>query len=54
MTGAGSSRRPNSAPCCDAAGLRVADVTGLAANPLTGRWTTSRNLSVNYLVAAEA
>ena len=33
-------------------GLRVADVTGLAANPLTGRWTTSRGLSVNYLLVA--
>ena len=34
-------------------GLRVADVTGLAANPLTGHWTTSRGLSVNYLLVAE-
>ena len=33
-------------------GLRVTDVTGLVADPLTGRWTASRNLSVNYLVAA--
>jgi 2-polyprenyl-6-hydroxyphenyl methylase/3-demethylubiquinone-9 3-methyltransferase len=34
-------------------GLRVADVTGLAANPLTGHWKTSRGLSVNYLLVAE-
>ena len=33
-------------------GLRVTDLTGLVADPLTGRWTTSRNLSVNYLIAA--
>jgi 2-polyprenyl-6-hydroxyphenyl methylase / 3-demethylubiquinone-9 3-methyltransferase len=33
-------------------GLRVADVTGLAANPLTGHWATSRGLSVNYLLVA--
>jgi 2-polyprenyl-6-hydroxyphenyl methylase / 3-demethylubiquinone-9 3-methyltransferase len=33
-------------------GLRVTDITGLVADPLTGRWTTSRNLSVNYLLAA--
>jgi 2-polyprenyl-6-hydroxyphenyl methylase / 3-demethylubiquinone-9 3-methyltransferase len=37
-----------------AVGLRVTDTAGLVADPLTGRWTTSRNLSVNYLVAAEA
>ena len=34
-------------------GLRVADVTGLVPNPLTGHWTTSRGLSVNYLLVAE-
>jgi 2-polyprenyl-6-hydroxyphenyl methylase/3-demethylubiquinone-9 3-methyltransferase len=33
-------------------GLRVTDITGLVADPLTFRWTTSRDLSVNYLVAA--
>jgi 2-polyprenyl-6-hydroxyphenyl methylase/3-demethylubiquinone-9 3-methyltransferase len=33
-------------------GLRVTDITGLVADPLTGRWTTSRNLAVNYLIAA--
>jgi 2-polyprenyl-6-hydroxyphenyl methylase / 3-demethylubiquinone-9 3-methyltransferase len=34
-------------------GLRVADVTGLTGNPLTGHWTTGRDLSVNYLLVAE-
>jgi 2-polyprenyl-6-hydroxyphenyl methylase / 3-demethylubiquinone-9 3-methyltransferase len=34
-------------------GLRVADITGLVADPLTGRWRTSRELSVNYLIAAQ-
>jgi 2-polyprenyl-6-hydroxyphenyl methylase/3-demethylubiquinone-9 3-methyltransferase len=34
-------------------GLRVTDVTGLVANPLTGRWTTGGDLSVDYLLAAE-
>ena len=34
-------------------GLRVSDITGLVADPLTGRWGVSRNLSVNYLVAVE-
>jgi 2-polyprenyl-6-hydroxyphenyl methylase/3-demethylubiquinone-9 3-methyltransferase len=34
-------------------GLRVADIAGLVADPLTGRWTTSRNLAVNYILAAE-
>jgi 2-polyprenyl-6-hydroxyphenyl methylase / 3-demethylubiquinone-9 3-methyltransferase len=33
-------------------GLRVADVTGLMPDPLTGRWRTGRDLSVNYLVMA--
>jgi 2-polyprenyl-6-hydroxyphenyl methylase/3-demethylubiquinone-9 3-methyltransferase len=36
-----------------AAGLRVIDTAGLVAHPLTGGWTTSRDLSVNYLIAAE-
>ncbi len=35
-------------------GLRVVDLAGLTANPLTGRWTTSRDLSVNYLMMATA
>ena len=34
-------------------GLRVADISGLVADPLTGRWKTSRSLAVNYIVAAE-
>jgi len=36
------------------AGLLVTDITGLVADPLTGRWTTSRDLSVNYLLAAQS
>ncbi len=35
-------------------GLRVVDITGLTADPLTGRWNTSRDLSVNYLLMASA
>lgn len=35
------------------AGLRVNDAAGLSANPLTGQWRTSRDLSVNYLMAGE-
>jgi 2-polyprenyl-6-hydroxyphenyl methylase/3-demethylubiquinone-9 3-methyltransferase len=35
-------------------GLRVTDTAGLVADPMTGRWSTGRNLSVNYLVAATA
>ncbi len=35
-------------------GLRVADITGLTADPLTGRWITGRDLSVNYLLVAAA
>jgi len=34
------------------AGLQVTDIAGLVVDPLTGRWRTSRNLSVNYIVAA--
>jgi 2-polyprenyl-6-hydroxyphenyl methylase / 3-demethylubiquinone-9 3-methyltransferase len=33
-------------------GLRVTDSAGLVADPLTGRWRTGRNLSVNYILAA--
>jgi 2-polyprenyl-6-hydroxyphenyl methylase/3-demethylubiquinone-9 3-methyltransferase len=33
-------------------GLLVTDITGLVADPLAGRWTTGRDLSVNYLIAA--
>ena len=35
-------------------GLRVVDIAGLTADPLTGRWTTGRDLSVNYLLMASA
>ena len=33
-------------------GLTVADMTGMVYNPLAGGWTTSPNLSVNYIVHA--
>ena len=33
-------------------GFRVHDITGLTVDPLTGRWATGRDLSVNYLAAA--
>ena len=36
------------------AGLRVTDVAGLSANPLTGRWQVGRDTAVNYLLAATA
>lgn len=35
------------------AGLRVGDASGLSANPVTGQWRISRDLSVNYLMVAE-
>lgn len=35
-----------------AAGLRVGQTTGLLADPLTGQWRTSRDLGVNYMIAA--
>jgi 2-polyprenyl-6-hydroxyphenyl methylase/3-demethylubiquinone-9 3-methyltransferase len=35
-----------------AAGLRVCQTTGLVPDPLTGRWRTSRDLAVNYMMAA--
>lgn len=34
-------------------GLRVIDETGVVYNPLTGRWGQSRDLDVNYIMAAE-
>jgi 2-polyprenyl-6-hydroxyphenyl methylase/3-demethylubiquinone-9 3-methyltransferase len=37
-----------------AAGLRPADLTGLAPDPLRGGWRPARSVSVNYLVMAEA
>jgi 2-polyprenyl-6-hydroxyphenyl methylase / 3-demethylubiquinone-9 3-methyltransferase len=33
-------------------GLRIADIAGLVLNPLSGRWQTSRDTSVNYIVEA--
>lgn len=35
------------------AGLRVSDVAGMTMDPRTGAWRTSRDLSVNYILAAE-
>ena len=35
-----------------ASGLRVGRTTGLLADPLTGRWRTSRDMAVNYMMAA--
>ena len=35
------------------AGLRVADIAGLVADPLIGRWNTGTDLSVNYILAAD-
>ena len=35
-----------------AAGLRVRQTTGLVPSPLTGQWHTSRDMSVNYMIAA--
>jgi 2-polyprenyl-6-hydroxyphenyl methylase / 3-demethylubiquinone-9 3-methyltransferase len=34
-------------------GLRVADIAGLVADPLIGRWNASNNLSVNYIMSAD-
>jgi 2-polyprenyl-6-hydroxyphenyl methylase / 3-demethylubiquinone-9 3-methyltransferase len=34
-------------------GLRMAAISGLTGDPLTGRWKTSRNLAINYILAAE-
>ncbi|MDO9710725.1 bifunctional 2-polyprenyl-6-hydroxyphenol methylase/3-demethylubiquinol 3-O-methyltransferase UbiG [Paracraurococcus lichenis] len=36
------------------AGLRVTDIAGLTMDPLTGRWGTSRDVGINYLVMAAA
>jgi len=35
-------------------GLRITEITGLIPRPLTGTWATGHDLSVNYLLAAEA
>ncbi len=35
------------------AGLRPCDIAGLVLDPLTGRWRTSRDVGVNYLMMAE-
>jgi 2-polyprenyl-3-methyl-5-hydroxy-6-metoxy-1,4-benzoquinol methylase len=32
----------------------VAEITGMVPDPLTGRWRTSRDVGVNYLVMARA
>jgi len=37
-----------------AAGMRVADLAGLVPDPLRGGWRVSRDLSVNYIVAARS
>jgi 2-polyprenyl-6-hydroxyphenyl methylase / 3-demethylubiquinone-9 3-methyltransferase len=34
------------------AGLRVGHTTGLVPDPLTGRWRTSRDMAVNYMIEA--
>ncbi len=35
-----------------AAGLRMSDVAGMSLDPISGRWTTGRDMAVNYIVAA--
>jgi 2-polyprenyl-6-hydroxyphenyl methylase/3-demethylubiquinone-9 3-methyltransferase len=39
---------------CRAAGLKLTDTAGLSFSPLTRGFRISRDLSVNYLAAAEA
>ncbi len=34
------------------AGLRLVDEAGMTMRPIAGTWQTSRDLSVNYIVAA--
>jgi 2-polyprenyl-6-hydroxyphenyl methylase/3-demethylubiquinone-9 3-methyltransferase len=36
-----------------AAGLRLADIAGMAPDPLRGGWRTTRNVAVNYIVMAQ-
>lgn len=37
----------------EGANLRVTDMTGLTYNPLTARWSTGRDMDVNYMVLAK-
>jgi 2-polyprenyl-6-hydroxyphenyl methylase / 3-demethylubiquinone-9 3-methyltransferase len=41
------------AAALSAAGLRVIDETGVVYNPLAGEWRQSRDMDVNYIIAAE-
>jgi 2-polyprenyl-6-hydroxyphenyl methylase / 3-demethylubiquinone-9 3-methyltransferase len=41
------------ATALEAAGLRVLDETGVVFNPLLGQWRQSRDMDVNYMIAAE-
>jgi 2-polyprenyl-6-hydroxyphenyl methylase/3-demethylubiquinone-9 3-methyltransferase len=43
---------PELAAMVRAAGLRVADLAGMGFNPLTGRWRTTQDMAVNYILAA--
>jgi len=36
-----------------AAGLRLADISGLVPDPLRGGWRTGRDVAVNYIVEAQ-
>jgi len=36
-----------------AGGLTVTDLTGIAYSPITREWKTSRNVAINYMVAAK-
>jgi 2-polyprenyl-6-hydroxyphenyl methylase/3-demethylubiquinone-9 3-methyltransferase len=40
------------AAALEAAGFRVADSTGVVYNPLTGAWSLSRDMAVNYMLLA--
>jgi 2-polyprenyl-6-hydroxyphenyl methylase/3-demethylubiquinone-9 3-methyltransferase len=35
-------------------GMRVADIAGMSYSPMTGRWATGRDVSVNYILQAIA
>jgi 2-polyprenyl-6-hydroxyphenyl methylase/3-demethylubiquinone-9 3-methyltransferase len=41
------------AAAMSAGGLHVIEQTGVVYNPLTGRWGQSRDMDVNYIIAAE-